>query len=705
MSDTWYFHDGKAAPRPPDAPRGGHLRHVARVALAARAPGRALWLLGVVCQFAFAATPAHAEQEPRRVLLLSPYNISFTSDVISGEALRRHLQQRIPASNLAFFLDFLDLGRFSGAEHETRTARYLAEKYADARPHVVVALSPLALSFALKHRERIAPGAPIVFGSISAATLASLNPPKDATGITNEFELGKALLLARQLQPTARDVVVVSGASEFDRRWAQTARRQLAPYEREYSIRHLAGLERGALLDAVRKLDRNTIVLLTVTYMDGAGRTLVPVEFATELAAASNAPVYGPFDSYIGRGIVGGFVESYDDTGVATAEVVLQLLAGANPEAVPPRPSKRGVNKVDARQLARWGLSAANVPPGTTVLFAQPTLWEEHRGVVLAIAAAFAIQTSLLVYLLVQIRRRRQAERSLEQSEQRVAVAAGKLRSMEHQYQSVLDEIGERLVALQEEERRRIAAELHDSTGQHLVAGGLFLVQLRSLVGDVAGSADVMDQIQTTLREAQKEIRIFTYLLYPPDLRRVGLKETVERFVEGFARRTGIRLRIEVAGSADGAPYELQRSILRIVQEALSNVHRHAQATSVAVTLTSKPDRIQLRVADNGRGFAKANGGPVNPGVGLPGMEARIRQFRGDLKVYSGKRGTLVVATVPIAQRSAVSSPPLSAARSNDLVPAPALSLSDAVAPRRGYLTPAVPGLRYSNDTLNARGR
>jgi signal transduction histidine kinase len=244
----------------------------------------------------------------------------------------------------------------------------------------------------------------------------------------------------------------------------------------------------------------------------------------------------------------------------------------------------------------------------------------------------------------------------------------------------VLDEIGERLVALQEEERRRIAAELHDSTGQHLVAGGLFLVQLRSLVGDVAGSADVMDQIQTTLREAQKEIRIFTYLLYPPDLRRVGLKETVERFVEGFARRTGIRLRIEVAGSADGAPYELQRSILRIVQEALSNVHRHAQATSVAVTLTAKPDRIQLRVADNGRGFAKANGGPVNSGVGLPGMEARIRQFGGDLKVYSGKRGTLVVATVPIAQRSAVSSPPLSAARSSDLVPARALSWSDAVA-------------------------
>ncbi len=277
----------------------------------------------------------------------------------------------------------------------------------------------------------------------------------------------------------------------------------------------------------------------------------------------------------------------------------------------------------------------------------QPGYWEQNRGSVLLTATAFALQTAFVVYLLVERRRRRRAEQSLEISERQNAATEDRLQLVEHQYNSILDDIGEQLVALQEEERRRIAAELHDSTAQHLVAIDLFLMRLRSIA--TGGDAEaIFNQIHSSLKEAQKELRIFTYLLYPPDLQREGLRATLQRFLDGFSTRTGIVVRHEIADGIDESPYALQRSILRILQEALANVHRHAKAAHVTIRLTLKQDRLDLRVADDGRGIAKSpSSGAPRHGVGIPGMQARVRHFGGTLKIHTGKRGTLVVASIP----------------------------------------------------------
>ena len=129
-----------------------------------------------------------------------------------------------------------------------------------------------------------------------------------------------------------------------------------------------------------------------------------------------------------------------------------------------------------------------------------------------------------------------------------------------------------RLLSLQEEERQRIAADLHDSTAQHLAAIGLALMQVGIVAGDPARVEKALDPVWASLDEAQKEIRTLSFLLYPPGLRTHGLAASLRQLVGGFIGRTGIGGSAEVTDEVDGVPFEVQRSVLRVAQEALINV-------------------------------------------------------------------------------------------------------------------------------------
>jgi signal transduction histidine kinase len=212
-----------------------------------------------------------------------------------------------------------------------------------------------------------------------------------------------------------------------------------------------------------------------------------------------------------------------------------------------------------------------------------------------------------------------------------------------------LDATAERLLSLQEEERRRIGAELHDSTTQHLAAAGLGLSQIQLLMPDDPALTAVVQRTTASLVEAQREIRAFSYLLFPPSLDRDGLASTLRHFVQGFARRTGLTLACKIDDAADRAAAPVQRAILRVVQETLTNVYRHAWATRVSVRIQVDGPSLKLRITDNGRGLPAAKDDDIPElGVGVPGMRSRVRQLGGDLSLASSRRGTTVQASIPL---------------------------------------------------------
>jgi two-component system, NarL family, sensor kinase len=233
------------------------------------------------------------------------------------------------------------------------------------------------------------------------------------------------------------------------------------------------------------------------------------------------------------------------------------------------------------------------------------------------------------------------------------------LQSLSHlvtKAESEVAQLSAQLLALQEEERQRIARELHDSTAQHIVAANLGLMRLTGEIRQNPTALTAIEEIGDLLDKALLELRVFTYLLHPPNLADEGLQATLREFIEGFADRTGLQAQVRMVNKTDDAPPDIQRSILRVVQEALANVHRHAGASRVHVSAKLVRDRLVVRVRDDGRGLPPASGtaGGLRMGVGIPGMHARLRQFGGDLKIRSGPQGTSLLAYVPLPGRSKV---------------------------------------------------
>lgn len=213
-----------------------------------------------------------------------------------------------------------------------------------------------------------------------------------------------------------------------------------------------------------------------------------------------------------------------------------------------------------------------------------------------------------------------------------------------------VSELSERLLSLQDDERQRIASELHDSTTQYLVAVGLNLMKVEKLLPQRDGQR-LLGEIDHLLEEALKELRLFTYLLHPANLEEGGFREVVQAFADGFSDRTGLEVACRIDEGADDVRIEVRRALFRIIQEALSNVHRHADATRVAVDLRHTPGEVILCVADDGHGMqakpAAPRGGKPSLGVGIPGMRIRLHQFGGTLRIRTGSTGTVIRARVP----------------------------------------------------------
>jgi signal transduction histidine kinase len=207
----------------------------------------------------------------------------------------------------------------------------------------------------------------------------------------------------------------------------------------------------------------------------------------------------------------------------------------------------------------------------------------------------------------------------------------------------------ERMLLAQEEERHRIAIELHDSTSQHLVAVSLGLARLRRFARATRAERRALEDMSRALQDAIKEIRTFSYLMNPPQLDRDGLEATVRRFVAGFEARTGLDCSLAVGGAPDASSMAVQHTAFRVLQEALTNIYRHARASRIAVSLVRRAGWITLTVGDDAPATdgAPDQSGPAAVGVGIAGMHAPVAQLGGSLRVLHDPGGNQVTVRLP----------------------------------------------------------
>jgi signal transduction histidine kinase len=216
-----------------------------------------------------------------------------------------------------------------------------------------------------------------------------------------------------------------------------------------------------------------------------------------------------------------------------------------------------------------------------------------------------------------------------------------------------LGDLTARLLQLQDEERRRIARELHDSAGQSLTALALNLSNLGTEIERLTKSAKTVSDSVVLVNDMSRDIRTISYLLHPPLLDEAGLASALRWYIRGFAERSGIEVDLELADDFERLPREMETAIFRLVQECLTNIHRHSESPTATIRFVHSNSEVRIEVQDQGKGIPPDKKLELlsagTPGVGLRGMRERLRQLGGTLEINSDGNGsgTQVVVRLP----------------------------------------------------------
>ena len=235
----------------------------------------------------------------------------------------------------------------------------------------------------------------------------------------------------------------------------------------------------------------------------------------------------------------------------------------------------------------------------------------------------------------------------------KVALSHAQLELLVLQRTLALQNLSQRLLKVQDEERRRVARDLHDSTGQTLSALKMSVAALEERLRENQSTSDVLSEIAALADQALQEIRTTSYLLHPPLLDEAGFTSAAQWYVDGFAKRSGIKVKFDLTTPLERLPIAIETALFRVLQESLTNVHRHSGALEVSICFLQQAGTVTLEIRDHGRGIPterlnRLREASSETGVGLAGMRERLNELNGKLEIESDAHGTSLRAIVPL---------------------------------------------------------
>lgn len=545
---------------------------------------------------------AQAARRPARVLLLYQQQAETKPMLEFSFPLRETVRTALKG-RVEFYQEALDLDRFTGREQSSSLTKYFEEKYRRFPIDVVVPVGGRALRFAVERLRPILPDVPIVFALCAEPQTNVASLPRNVTGrIASASRFAPTLEMARRLQPDARRVVVVGGAGKSDSVSVAAAVHAVEPLRDSLELTVLQGLSLDELLPQLRQLDPRTIVLFANYRQDGRGTALEPLDVVGFMARASAAPMYTQIENYIGEGALGGSVLRFDEEGDRTGHLVARVLRRRPAERLP---AVEPIDKsfvADWRQLERFGLSEARLPPGTKLMHREPTSWERHRTVVLPTLAVIVAEMALISTLLVERQRRKRAQRAAEEQQER---ADESRRQVAHMGRVAL--LGELASTISHELRQPLAAiRANAASGAKLVrrSGGsldendreLCDEIFRAIADDDALASDIISRVRSLVRREELPQQ-------PVDLNEVCRTSARLLQYEALTRGADIALTLDPQLPAViGDPIQYQQIVLNLVLNALE-ASAACVAPRVEIGTATHGDDVEITVSDNGPGL------------------------------------------------------------------------------------------------------
>ena len=527
----------------------------------------------IACAFAALCAPTIAAAQVASnptVMVIHSGAETFPANPILDAGIREVLASRSDLS-INYFAEYLETDYFPGEEELQAFSDYIRRKYEGYKIDVVIAITDTALQFALARRETLFPDAPIVFSGLVGVDERTRLIGAGATGLKVAVAYGETLKLALELQPSIERVFVVANGRNAG--VLEPVRAEFRRFEPRVGVSFLSDDTVPRLLDAVRAVPPRSVILYIWHQSRDPGNVVYPDEVARLVAGAASVPVYGTSDFYVGSGVVGGVVRGTRKTGTRLGEMALQILGGTRAQDIPIE-APQLEPYLDWRQLQRWGISEARVPFGTVVRFREPSIWDRYKFHILGTATLILAQSILIGALLVQSRRRRNAEEQVRGSE-------AKLRSS---YERIRD-LGARLLNAQDTERSRVARELHDDISQQVALLCIDIELLNDVVQD--GGEQLVHDATDRASALAKRIHGLSHQLHPQGLRLIGLVPALETLKHELSRpETAIVFTHDTVPSS--VPAEVTLCLFRVVQEALHNALKYSKAKQVSVHCTGE---------------------------------------------------------------------------------------------------------------------
>ncbi len=579
----------------------------------------------VLCLFAL---PVEVNAQSRKRVLMF-FSLRQDSPIYASvqKSLVTPLREKLNGQ-LDDYTEYIDEPRFSDPNYQAALREFISHKYAGQRFDLIITVQRSALTFATQFAEELFPNTPVVFIAGKGLETENERPRTNFTGVLYKVDLKPTLENALQIQPDLRQVYVITGAANFDKHYEQGAREQFREFERRIAFTYSSGRSVDEVVADVKRLPPNSAIYQITMTEDRLGNRFGSGEALTQIAQQARVPIYSFKDTDMGKGILGGTLLSYDRMFELAVPVTLRVLNGEPADAIPVLEIFPSVTEFDWRQLRRFGFSEASLPAGSVVQFREPTFWERYRWRIVGAFSVMLLQAVLIGVLLIEHKRRWRASQKLR-------------------------DLATRLISLQDEEHRRIAGELHDGLGQSLSIIRNRATLCKEDIADPESAAEQLDEISEAAVSAIEEVRQIAHNLRPYELDRLGLTAAVQSMIARVSEVTEIQVSADLDQIDGLLSSAAETSIYRIVQEALNNVIKHADASEVRVAIKHLGPDVVVSVHDNGRGINRNNGNGKNgDGFGLQSISERARMFGGDYSLVSQpERGTLMTVRVAINNR------------------------------------------------------
>jgi signal transduction histidine kinase len=584
---------------------------------------------------------------PRRVLMVHSFGSSappFTTHSTAFEStIKRELGTGVDLDEVS-----LDMARYARPDMEEAFVEFLLKRMSTWQPDLVVPIGSPAGRFVAKFRDRLFPDMPVVYTGMDRRTLPADAFARNATFVGESFDLAGLVEDMLQLAPQTNHVVVILGATPLERYWAAEFQKAFEPFAGRVKFTWVNDLSFDQMLDLVSKLPPNSFVLLGLFLRDASGVTHNEDDALKRLRAVSRAPINGLFQNQLGLGIVGGRMYQGELEGVESARVAARILRGEPASSFPPLVIGTREPMYDWRELRRWGMSESRLPPGSVVLFRQPTTWERYRWHVLTAAAVMATQAVLIFAMILQLRRRRVAEAARGRAE-----ADAQQRRAELAHLSRVAALGELTAALAHELSQPLTAILTNAgAGQRFLAGpNVDVAELRDTLADIASDTQRARDIIARLRRMLRRDG-------PAEFAPVGLNDVI-RSVERLVRADGVRHQVTVEldlapdlAPTTGDPIQLQQVVMNLMLNAFASMARPGWGKRRLLVRTRAAEdgaHVEAEFQDSGTGIAAevidrlfepfVTTKPDGLGMGLSICRTILDQHNGRLRAANNSAG------------------------------------------------------------------